>query len=31
MIPSPNIWNHPDVYETENLGVAAHITLALFG
>ena len=21
MIPSPNIWNHPDVYEIENLGV----------
>ena len=20
-IPSPNIWHHPDVYETENLGV----------
>jgi SAM-dependent methyltransferase len=21
VVPSPNIWNHPDVYEVENLGV----------
>lgn len=21
MIPSPNIWNHPDLYEIENLGI----------
>jgi SAM-dependent methyltransferase len=24
VIPSPNIWNHPDVYEQENLGADPH-------